>query len=478
MARRPPVLDLANQIEQVHLAGRVLAGERTDLVIDWLGPNRLGYLPLAAARLLARPSWEPRMAMILLATIWLAAVHLLGATFRREAATVVLASTLLFSSSFYAGYFNFMTAIVGLVYWARELRDERRDREFLPMAVRSFVGALLLFWAHGLAFAVVGFAVATTVLLWKLRLRELLARAAGFAVVAPMAVWAAGRLAARAWQSTVEMQSTPWQRIRDLDSASNLVLGGLRGPVEPLVLLVLLLWVGLGVARAIDERGRGVSPFLLVAGALFAAVAVLAPGKVDKTIFFAWRWGAPAFVALLLGRPEPRLRPAVAKLIAAVTVTVQLGATTLAWREFDRREMAGFEECLAAIPAGARLVSIDWQLTSPRFRVGPGLHMGTYAAIERRASTEFSFVDYATSLVVRRRPEEIRVAGDFLSMNPVLLRPAHLAGKTHLLVHGAEPIARAYERQTGALRAIAGRGDWHLLEIRSDRLGELPGGRG
>jgi hypothetical protein len=68
------------------------------------------------------------------------------------------------------------------------------------------------------------------------------------------------------------------------------------------------------------------------------------------------------------------------------------------------------------------------------------------------------------------------VTGDFLIWNPHQLRPAHLAGRTHLLVHGAEPIARAYEQQTGALRVVAGRGDWHLLEIRAERLQALPGG--
>jgi hypothetical protein len=476
MARRPPVLDLAHQLEQVHLVGKVLAGERPDLVIEWIGPNRLGYLPLLAAHSLASPTWAPRIAMMLLAVVWLASVHVMAATLGRSRATAILASTLLLGSSFYAGYFNFLVAIAGLAFWTWELRDERRQRPFLPMLGSSLAGVLLLYLAHGLALVVIGFAVATTVLLRRFRPHELAARAVAVALIAPAAVGYSGRLAGRAWQSDIQMLFAPGARLSDLDMASTLILGGLRGPVEKLVLLVLVLWIGLGIARAADERGRGVEPFLLIAAATFLAIAVFAPDKVDKTIFFAWRWGAPGFLALLLGLPEPRLRPGVATGIAAGALALQLGATTVAWRGFERHEMAGFEECLAALPRGARLVSIEWQLNSPRFRVSPCLHMGAYAAVEREAATEFSFVDYAPSLVVRRDVGEIRITGDFLIWNPRQLRPAHLAGRTHLLVHGAEPIARAYEQQTGALRVVAGRGEWHLLEIRAERLQALPGG--
>src|SRR5690606_33137525 len=68
-ARRPPVLDLGQQLDQVRLLGEALSAGTGELQIDWTGPNKLGYLPLFVAWSVAPDDWAPRVALILLACL-------------------------------------------------------------------------------------------------------------------------------------------------------------------------------------------------------------------------------------------------------------------------------------------------------------------------------------------------------------------------------------------------------------------------
>jgi hypothetical protein len=473
-ARRPPVLDLGQQLDQVRLLEEALSAGASELRIDWTGPNKLGYLPLLVAFGLAPEGWVPRVALILLACGWLASVHRLAAIAKRPPASALVASTLLLGSSFYAGFFNFLLGIAGLAYWTWALRDEERDRSFGRVFVVSLGGVALFYLAHLLWLVVGGFAVATFVLLNRFRGREVAARALAVIVFAPLVLGGALALETGGWQSSSAMIVAPLERLTNAATATSIVFGGIRGPVEPLLFSALLLWIAFGLLRSVRSPEEPIHRFLLIAGAIFLACAFLLPDKVDKTIFFAWRWGAPGFVALVLAVPPPSRR---ARLLvgAAAILLLQLAVTARAWSEFDRFEMAGFDECLEALPEGARLFGADAQMESPRFRVSPFFQMLGYAGVERGAELNFSFGDYASSLVVRRVPRGESIRNDVLLRNPTLLRPAHLRGFTHLLLHASEASARAFEEKTDFLRRTAGGGDWHLLEIDAAALDRLLG---
>ncbi len=55
----------------------------------------------------------------------LAAIHLLGATFRRPLAGSVLASVFVLATPFYVGFLNFVVGGLALWWWLRELGSER-----------------------------------------------------------------------------------------------------------------------------------------------------------------------------------------------------------------------------------------------------------------------------------------------------------------------------------------------------------------
>lgn len=473
-ARRPPVLDLGQQLDQVRLFGEALSADAGDLRIDWSGPNKLGYLPLFVAYGLAPPTWVPRVALLLLACGWLTSVHLLAAVAKRPPASALIASTLLLGCSFYAGFFNFLLGIVGLAYWRWALRDEERNRTFGRVFIATLGGLALFYLAHLLWLLVGGFAVATFVLLNRFRGREAAARALAGIVFAPLVLGGALALEANGWQSAVVMIVAPLERLTNAATATSIAFGGIRGPAEPLLFSALLLWLAFGLLRSIRVPEERVDPFLLISGATFLVCAFLLPDHFDRTIFFAWRWGAPGFVALLLAVPPPSRRaPLLAG--AAAILLLQVVVTARAWVRFDRTEMAGFEECIAALPEGARVFGTDAQMESPRFRVSPFFQMLGYAGVERGAELNFSFADYPSSLVVRRAPGGESIRSDVLLRNPTLLRPPHLRGFTHLLLHASEASARAFEEKSDFLRRIAGSGDWHLLEIDTPALERLLG---
>jgi hypothetical protein len=472
-ARRPPVLDLGQQLDQIRLFGEVLAGEHPELRVTWLGSNKLGYLPLGVASLVAPVEWLPRVALLLVAACWLAAVHAIGAWLGRPVAVSVMASTLLLGCVFYAGMFNFLLGVVSLAYWVRELREEQRDRPIVRVYFSTLGGIALAYLAHGLWLLAGGFAVATYSLLVHFRPRETLARALAVATFQPLAFAWANQLEASGWQTSSKMILAPVGRLADPDTAASIAYGGLRGPLEPLLLSLLLLWIAFGLWRAAREEWRGIDRFLAIFGGLCLAGALLLPDKVDRTILFAWRWGAPGLLALLFAVPPPLAPRRLAAGIAGAALLLQLGVSFFAWRDFGRREMAGFEESLAAIPPEARLLALDWRLESPNFRLAPYFQMLAWAALERGAGTHFSFVDYPSSLVVRREPAVAYLRSDHLALNPRALQPELLRGVTHMLVHGPPGVARAYEEQSDILRVAAGRADWHLLAVRRAELERL-----
>jgi len=463
LVRRPPVLDLPQLLEQVVLLGRVLGGRDPELELHAAGPNRLGYLLVLLARAVGGDAWGPRLAVALAIAVWVAAVAWICVRLERPLAAGLLATTLAYSSLLYAGFFNFLAGVVPLAFWAVELRRDPARSPAWAMALRSLAGALLLYLAHALWLVVGGFAVATWVLLFRFSRREALARAAGVAPVVALALAWSGELAAAGWQSNVRMLVAPLDRLTSPRFLTTVFWGGLEGWVEVALFGALVLWLaGSGVA-AWRARGRGADSFLLLFGALALLLVFLAPGKMDHTVLFAWRWGPFAALALLLGVPPPPLPARAATACAAAVVVLFALATARAWHAFERDELRGFEAALAAVPEGGRVVGLDFVRRSPRFKVQPFFQMSAYAAVERRAETSFSFAGVASSLVTYRELPRTRSFTPSLESYPFWVRAGDLEFFDVVLFHGdARASAWLAERLPGLI-PVAGDGRWWLL---------------
>jgi hypothetical protein len=257
----------------------------------------------------------------------------------------------------------------------------------------------------------------------------------------------------------------PLDRLGSLAVASSLALGGIRGPVESVVLVAVLGWILLGAVRAVRERGRTLHPFLLVTAVVLLGIAILAPDTVDKTMLFAWRWGGPALATAVLAVPAPDLPAARLLVFASLIAALHLSVTAVHWRAWERDELAGFETALAAMPASARLIQLDVGDPVAGFRFHPVIHLYAYAASERGAWIPFRFADLGNGLVRWVHNEERRVSADFVLWQPGRLRRTDLRQFTHVLVRspGEEPWRLA--PWSGMLRLVQGSGRWGLFEV-------------
>jgi len=463
--RRPPILDLPMLLDQAASLSAVLAGTRADQTIDWVGPNKLGVLLAWAVRGLVPEAWAPRLIVLGVASVWLLSFHLIAHRANRPVAAAILVSPLLFGSAFYAGFFNFVTGAAALAFWVVELEPQRRAGSAWRIALSTLLGTLLLYWAHVLWLFAVGFAVATCVLLHRFRWQESAARLVGVLPVVWLGIeWSRGTKGS-AWQTMILVMVEPLDRLLSLALSSSLALGGIRSPVESVVLVAVLGWILLGVVRAVRERGGALHPFLGITALVLLGIAILAPDTVDKTMLFAWRWGGLALAAAVLAVPPPDLPAGRLLLFASFVAALHLSVTAASWRAWERDELAGFEEALGAIPPSARLVQLDAGDPVADFRFQPVIHLYAYAASEHGAWIPFRFADLGNGLMRWVDNDQRRVSADFVLWQPGRLRPVDLMQFTHVLVRSPGEDPGRLAPWAGMLRLVRGSGRWGLFEV-------------
>lgn len=436
LVRHPPLADLPQQFHQVVLADRALRGLEPELVVQPLMPNRLGYVPLAVGWYCAGASEGPRVAMALLALAWTSAIHLYAWRSGVGVAQAVLASIFLFSRLLYCGFFNFLCGIFGLLLWLRELEGDGSRRPWPRLAAGALAASALLFCAHILWF-VGGTAFALSVLLLRrFELRQLAARALGVLPFALLTLaWARG-FGGAGWQGALRWAIEPLDRVSSLGALAELVLGGLRDPVEPLTTMVALVILGLGAAGSLRSRSfTGWRPVSLAAGASCLLAAILLPTEVDLTVFFNARWAPFAMVTLLLAAPTPRVRRGFVLALALATVAAVSATTTAVWLRFERDELAGFSAAIGAIPEDAKVIGLDLGDPNEQLRWDPFEHLAAYAGVERNARPSLSFTQLQSSLVVLRDP--VHPPAWLPVRDAAMVRPADLANYDFALVRGA-----------------------------------------
>ena len=316
LVRWPPILDVAQQIDQIRLFAQALDPLQDTYEIQWLAPNKLSYPLLALADRLGGATWGPRLGIVFCLIAMLAAIHLLGATFRRPLAGSVLASVFVLATPFYGGFLNFVVGGLGLWWWLRELGSERAlTGPGWKLFTRALLGGFLLYFCHALWLAA-GFGL-TLVSPWMRapesgvrhpgRSRALGWRLAG---LAPWVAWTVAWLIATANPDkplTYVYVIAPWRRLLDPTGWTRQLLGGVVGPAEPAVVLALALWVAVALLGARRERLLGSHRLLLVAAGTFLVAGLLLPDVAVETQLLARRWMPWAGICLLLAIPAPKL---------------------------------------------------------------------------------------------------------------------------------------------------------------------------
>ncbi|MBW2533407.1 MAG: hypothetical protein JRI55_18090, partial [Deltaproteobacteria bacterium] len=276
-----PITDVAQQLAQIPLLGQVLSGQAPDLVVHWLHPNKASYLPLAASWLLFEPLRAARMALVLIALVWVAAVFVIARRRGRSASSAILALPLVFNHSFGLGFLNFSVGLGAFAYWFLTLANLPAERSERSTFFHVLVGSLLLYYSHALWLAG-GLVWLAAITVWQWRpARVVIAQLLGAAPVIILAATWYPSLIEMKWGASLPFGAPGVERL-GLASLVDASLGSVRGPLEPLVLVGILLWI----VTALWQHRRGLREAidleLVATGALFLAFALLLPDKVDR----------------------------------------------------------------------------------------------------------------------------------------------------------------------------------------------------
>jgi hypothetical protein len=466
LVRRPPVLDLPQLTAQIRLLDRVIA-QGGDEVVQWLAPDKIGYLPVAVGWWLGGATWGPRLGLALAILLGIAAVFLLARRVGAPPEHAALASIFVLARPLHVGLLNFVVGTLPFFLWLDELRRPVAPKGGRRAAWRAFLFGWALYFSHALLLA--GAFGLTLAMFVRRRpdVRGLGARLAGLApALVACGVWY-GELASAGWRSHPHWILDPLQRLLEPRAWRLYLLGSVQGPEEPLILGALVLWAALCIFGARGRRWPTASAPLATFGGLMLGVSWLAPEGIGDTVFFAQRWAPLAAIVALLALPRARVSRRLAALFACAVVVGWSSTLSAAWRGFDRQEMRGFDEALAAMPRGAHLLTLDFQRISPRFFALPFFQMGGYAEIERDAALASSFADLPTSPVVHRDLPRPVPWTRRLENYPLGLKASDLGYFDHVLLHADPEMRDRLVTRFPVLSVAAGDGFWWLLSVRA-----------
>ena len=477
----PPITDLPQHVAQIRLLLETLNDPQGPYRIQWFTPYGLAYVPLAVGWMMAGPLLAGRLAVAFLLAAWVAAVHGFAAVRGRSTASALLASTLAGGASLYWGFLPFLAGFPLFLWWLHRCeRSEQQPEQTVTPREVAILGAIAtgLYLAHGHWFAMASLWLGLSGLRARLPLR--------FQFLRGVSLLPAGLLALLSVRSSRELPidsaprwlSKPWERWSPGELVSGIV-GGPRGLGRELLLVVLVLWIGLGILAWWRQRLRLASgaPLgetearpdsrLLWAAGLMLAVATFTPDMYFLSMWSAKRWWAPGVALIVLGVASAagRRRWSAAGVIVLALWTA-LAVTT--WRRFERVELRGLEESLAALPENTRLLGLDYVRRSPLFDSPPFLHNSVYGQVLKGASVSFSFARFPAFLVVVREAHDPPWT-NALEWYPDRLRRSDLDHFDFVLVNA--PAARLDEFPRRApVEPVTQTDPWRLYRVvRSER---------
>ena len=461
----PPVTDLPQQVAQIRLFLAALGDPDGAYRIQWYTPYSASYVLLGAAWALCTPVNAGRVAVLALGVLWAVAVHDLAARRRRPVAAAVLASMLFFNHTVYWGFLSFGVGSLAFVVWFLVTVRDPDDGFSWRDGLAQFGAGLLLYVSHALWFGagIVWLALYAVAHRWPLRVT--LPR---LACVAPIAIGVAlwyPHLAALGFVSPTIWFTPPFARLSP-EWIVDAVFGGLSGPAEPLMAVILLAWVVGGLAQPRGAWRAGADADLVWTGVGFIALGLVLPDKHMNTIQFAARWLPMGAMLVVLGVPPPALLRAWQRPLAVAVLVVFSLVTTLAWRRFERDELTGLPAALAALPDGQRVIGLDLVQESPVIKGRPFLQTFAYAQVLHGGRLNASFAGFAPSLVVYRHRRPIPWTPN-LEWFAERVRPDDVTYFDYALINGGADIHA--QAQAWPLAAVTDAGRWRLYRVTAAR---------
>jgi hypothetical protein len=456
----PPVTDLPQHLGQIYLFTEILEGRGELLSVNWYGPNNLVYVLLAVTSYLFAPPLSGKVAMAILAVLWVASCFVLARSRGRATTNAVLASLLVFSSSFYWGFVSFLVGWPVFVFWM--IRSSR------PMNIRNWLLmlalAVLLYGSH-ILWLVMGsvWLLFYALTHWK-NLRSFVYRISPLAPVGGLAlIWYPFLSADREGADTAaHWRELPWERLSPpylVDS----VFGGIRGYLEPIVVTAILVWIILALVTNRRRLRNTTDKSLLILAGIVWGIALFAPDKLMNTVLFARRWVPYAVVLLLVALPPPAFARSLRIALVALLLVVFSFGTGRVWRTFEQKELSGLEDSLRRIPESQRVLGLDLVKGSALLKGRPFIQTFAYAQALKGGELNFSFAEHASGIVGYTDTREVPWTHG-LEWYPEWLRPTDFGYFDYVLANGSEGMHSQLE-SLAMLRPVTTDGRWRLYAV-------------
>lgn len=461
MAKFPPISDLPQHTAQIRLFQEALSKDNSIYKVQWITPYSLVYGVLGIAWIGVGPENAGRIAMLLLAVLWVLLVHVLARKKKRPPASAVLASIFFFSHIVYWGFYQFLFGWIVFMGWVLFLEHEPL-KEWKEI-ILNFLFFVLLYYSHILWFFVgVGWLVLNTLIYDRKKIKLLIYRlAAAIPFMILMLVWYPS-LSAYGFRSQTIWATNPLERISYswfVDAA----FGGIKGNLGYILFSVVLIWIVFALwqnRKSLKQELR--FEFLLLAFCFLFGSLIL-PDKMVNTIRFSQRWVPPAIIFLLLGIPVPKIKKEIRLIFSSAVVIFFIIVTTVTWLAFEKSEMSGFEESLNKLPENPMVIGLDYVKESQLIRGRPFIQTFAYAQVLRGGELNFSFADFGPSLVVyKKRRHKPWTRG--LEWFPERAKVGDFRYFDYALINAYGPIHNEISSRK-FLNPIVKKGRWRLYDI-------------
>lgn len=404
--RFAPISDLPQHAAQIRLLDELLGIETatvelSDYTVRWWAPGNLVYGVFFLWARVLDPIAAARASIATLALLLVLAFHALARARERPTEHATLASLLVFSIPLYWGFVGFLLgAVIFLMLLPRLLAplDAARPWRSVALLAAAITG---IYFTHSLWLVPAALALSLGALPeGELALPPLRTLAMRWASLVPAAIlgllWLPELRAERAALGfDLGLRYLPLtERVR-LEFVSDVVLGGLQGPLEPLLVVFLFAWVAIGISRG----PRAVDRSLLAMGALLLVFALLGPDAYLNTRHMNLRFGFVGGALLLLATPPMTLRTSLRASLPALALLALTLSTGWAWRDVEDRELRGLTASLSAAPPPTRTLGLDFVGMSDVLRTPPFLQLFAWRQALGGGELSFSFAEHQAGIV-------------------------------------------------------------------------------
>ncbi len=459
----PPITDLPQQSAQIRLFLETIQHpESSPYRIQWFTPYSLSYLVLGASWALFGSASAGRIAMLAIALLWVAAVHLTAHHRKRPAASATLACLFVLNHTMYWGFYSFAVGWPAFLLWFNVTADLRERKPSLRDAVLLLGIGLLLYVSHVL-WLIAGIAWLLLSSLVVQRDPKAAALKIGYLIPLLVAVGLWYPMFSTSSMSTPALWvSTPFSRLT-LSWLSDAAGGGIRGPAVQVMFCAAWVWIVAGVVQNRRDLKSAVDWDLFAAACMFFVIALVLPDKLMNTIRFGERWMPAAMILMVLAVPAPTLRSVLRRAVALIAVAGLCTVITFTWLSFQRKDLTGLQDALNALPASPSVLGLDFIRKSEFITGYPFLQMFAYSQVLKGGTLNFSFAEFAPCLVVYKS-QFIRPWTGGLEWYPKRVRTTDLDYFKFALINATEGQHRFWTKQP-RLTPVTSNGRWRLYRI-------------